>query len=481
MSEAVMPRTSAGSPLAGLRATEFGYLDEQGHIYLDHAGAALPARSRLTAHADRITGGCYGNPHSANPASAASAELVERARAAVLRHLRADPAEYAVVFTANATGACRLVGEAFPFTTGSRLALTLDNHNSVNGLREYARAQNASTTYIPFTGRELRISDADVLAALTGSVDGPVDGSVIVPVSGPRLFAYPAQSNFTGVRHPLDWIGTAQAHGWHVLLDAAAYLPTNRLDLSRVRPDFVAVSWYKLFGYPTGLGALVARREALGRLRRPWFSGGTVQVASAQGGWHRMTDDESAFEDGTLNYLSIPDIEGGLEWLDALGIEAVHEHVEGLTRRLLDGLRGLRHGNGAPMVRFHGPGDTRGRGGTVALHLLDPEGAVLDERAVARDSAARGISLRAGCFCNPGAGEAAFGISRAALAAAAQRETGTVDDYVRTLGLPFGGAIRVSLGVSSTEGDVLAFLEFVATTYRDRYPDLRDLPARVHC
>ena len=91
-----------------------------------------------------------------------------------------------------------------------------------------------------------------------------------------------------------------------MLLDAAAYVPANRLDLSAVRPEFVAVSWYKVFGYPTGVGCLLARRDALARLRRPWFSGGTIWGVSVQGGWHRMLDDEGAFEDGTLNFLSHP-------------------------------------------------------------------------------------------------------------------------------------------------------------------------------
>ncbi|MGW1839869.1 aminotransferase class V-fold PLP-dependent enzyme [Streptomyces sp. BBFR2] len=470
MSDAVVTPAPPAQGIDALRATEFDYLDAQGHVYLDHAGAGLPARSSLRAHTDRIAAGCFGNPHSANPTSAASTELIEATRARVLRYLRADPAEYAVIFTPNATGACRLVGEAYPFAPGGRLALTLDNHNSVLGLRSFATAGGASVTSIPFAGRELRIADTEVDGVLGGADTG----------GAPRLLAYPAQSNFTGVRHPLDWVGRARERGWHVLLDAAAHLPTTRLDLSRVHPDFVALSWYKVFGYPTGIGALIARREALAVLRRPWFSGGTVQVASAGGGWHRMTDDESAFEDGTLNYLSIPDVATGLDWLDAIGPEAVHAHVMALTARLLDGLLALRHTNGAPLARVYGPTGTRMRGGTVALHLLDPHGAVIDERAVARDSSARGISLRTGCFCNPGAGETAFGIPRAALETVSRRESGTVDDYVQALGLPFGGAVRVSLGVSSHEWDVRAFLDFAAT-YRDRPVDVQGLPPRVHC
>jgi selenocysteine lyase/cysteine desulfurase len=452
---------------ARLRATEYAYLDEQGQTYLDYTGAGQPARSQLAAHAARISGSCYGNPHSESPASAAATELVEQARARVLEHLNADPAEYVAVFTPNATGACRLVGESFPFRRGGRLVLLLDNHNSVNGLREFAGAGHARVVYVHFDSPDLRIGDAAVAAALSGRRSGR-RGRRPRRLAG--LLAYPAQSNFTGVRHPLEWIELAHDRGYSVLLDAAAYLPTKSLDLSAVKPDFVTVSWYKVFGYPTGVGCLVARRDALALLRRPWFSGGTIHVASAQGGWHQMAEDESAFEDGTLNFLAIPDVAVGLEHLDTVGVPAVAAHVATLTAQLLDGLRALRHGNGAPLVRVYGPEDTDRRGGTVALNILDPEGLVVDERAVGRDSAARGISLRTGCFCNPGAGEEAFAISRRVLRGQLGRMGGgaTLDDYLVRLGMPSGGAVRVSLGIASSPADLAAFLHFVEDTYRDR-------------
>jgi selenocysteine lyase/cysteine desulfurase len=57
------------------------------------------------------------------------------------------------------------------------------------------------------------------------------------------------------VQHPLEWIEQAHNQGWDVLLDAAAYVPTSQLDLIKVKPDFVPISFYKMFGYPTGLGA----------------------------------------------------------------------------------------------------------------------------------------------------------------------------------------------------------------------------------
>jgi len=125
------------------------------------------------------------------------------------------------------------------------------------------------------------------------------------------------------------------------------------------------------------------------------------------------------------------------------------------------------------------------RGATVALNFLDPEGRVVDERAVGRDAAAAGISLRTGCFCNPGAGERAFGLTREVLREQRLRDLGprmsSVDDYLSLVGLPTGGAVRVSLGVASTLADVEAFLDFAERSYRDRWPDLAGLAARHVC
>ncbi|WP_326798559.1 aminotransferase class V-fold PLP-dependent enzyme [Streptomyces sp. NBC_01808] len=463
---------------AELREREFGYLDEGGHTYLDHTGAGLPPRSLVAGSARRITGGLFGNPHSESPASRASGDGLAEAREAVLRYFRADPAEYAVIFTPNATGALRLVGEAYPLGRGSRLVLSLDNHNSVNGLREYARARGATVEYVPLRTPDLGIDEDRMHAALTVRTRRPA-----LAHHAPRgLLAYPAQSNFTGVQHSLDWIATAQAHGYDVVLDAAAYVPTNALDLGRHHPDFTVVSWYKLFGHPTGLGALIARRTALAKLRRPWFAGGTIYAVSAQAQWHVLADDEAAFEDGTVNFLAIPDVTAGLAWIEGIGIDRVHDHVDALTAHLLAGLRTLRHGDGSPLVRLYGP-DRAGapRGGTVALNVLDAEGRVVDERVIIRDSGAYGISLRTGCFCNPGAGEAAFDLAPRRLRRAARRRLGSLEDYLKMLHLPSAGAVRVSLGAASQPADVETFLSFVTQTYRDRVPDAADLAPRLGC
>jgi len=484
------PDYRSTSLLDRLRATEYSYLDAGGHVYLDYAGAGLPAQSQLAAHAERVSAQCFGNPHSENPASTASTELIERARLAVLSHFNAPPEEYAAIFTPNATGACRLVGEAYPFGPATPLVLTYDNHNSVNGVREFARSRGAVTQYVPFDWRDLRVDDDEIrkvlaqprtgrLATVWSAARRGLASRARRPSAG--LLAYPAQSNFSGVQHPLRWIQMAHEHGYDVLLDAAAYVPSNRLDLSVVKPDFVPVSWYKVLGYPTGVGCLIARREALGRLRRPWFAGGSVYIASVQADWHMLAAREAGFEDGTVSFLQIPDLESGLSWINGIGMDLIHQRVMCLTGWLLDRLTALRHGNGEPMARIYGPASTRDRGGIVAFNLLSPDGRVIDERAVARATSAAGISIRTGCFCNPGAIEGAFQLTRADWRAALLGGARTMDQYVDLLGMPSGGALRASVGLASNVGDVERFLAFLETTYRDRVIGTGGLAPRQSC
>ncbi|MDG4837780.1 aminotransferase class V-fold PLP-dependent enzyme [Micromonospora sp. WMMD967] len=474
------PGYSATSRIDDLRATEYQHLDRDGQVYLDYAGAGVAAQAQVREHHDRLLAGLYGNPHSENPTSSAAGSLVESARRTVLDFFRADPAEYAVVFTPNASGACRLVGEAYDFRRGGSLVLTWDNHNSVNGVREYARSAGATTRYVPLSGPDLRVAESDLVAVLDAGRGGLAARRG--RPGGRGLFAYPAQSNFSGVQHPLDWVEVAHRRGYDVLLDAAAFAPTNRLDLSAVRPDFVCLSWYKLFGYPTGVGALLARRDALARLRRPWFAGGTIRAVSVQGDWHRSTDDESAFEDGTLNFLSIPDVEFGLRWLDSIGVDLVHSRVALLTEWLLERLTTLRHDTGGPLVQVYGPTTGAGRGGTVAFNLRHPDGTLVDERLVARESAAAGFSLRTGCFCNPGAGEGAFGIRRESVRQRLLARVDTIDQYLDALRLPTGGAVRVSFGLASTATDAERFVAFVQSTYLNRDVGVGSpLPPRLRC
>jgi molybdenum cofactor sulfurtransferase len=442
-----------------LRASEYRRLDEGRSVYLDYTGGSLYSESQIEQHFELLRSHVFGNPHSANPTSAAMTGHVESARRAALDYFNAR-GEYVLVFTQNASAALKLVGESFPFAPDSRYLLTFDNHNSVNGIREFARAKGASVNYSPLVMPDLRL-DLGRTETLLNEADPAHD----------HLFAFPAQSNFSGVKHPLEIVAKAQSKGWHVLLDAAAFVPTNRLDLSITQPDFVTISFYKMFGYPTGIGALLVRRAALGRLKRPWFAGGTVNFASVQGQAHVLSPNEAAFEDGTLNYLAIPAVEIGLRHLQSIGIETISERVRCLTGWLLEELLALRHANGRAMVRIYGPATTESRGGTVTLNLYDPEGRLLDYRRVEELAGAEGISLRTGCFCNPGAGEIAEGLTEEDMRAGFSMGTEiNLLSFVRMMqerGHKSAGSIRASIGLVTNFPDVWRFLSFIAG-FRDQ-------------
>lgn len=449
------PAYAASARLRDLRATEYARLDRQGHIYLDYTGGSLYAESQIRRHWELLQGNVFGNPHSINPTSMAATRLVDAARAYVYDFFRASPDEYTVIFTPNASGALKLVGEAYPFAPGSRYLLTFDNHNSVNGIREFAQAKGAEVNYLPVVPPDLRINQERLDDFLGRAEPG-----------GANLFAFPAQSNFSGVQHPLEFIEQAQTAGWDVLLDAAAFTPTNRLDLSVWKPDFVSLSFYKIFGYPTGVGCLLARKEALKKLRRPWFAGGTITIASVQGCGHVLADSEAAFEDGTVDYLNLPAVHIGLEYVDSIGVELIHERVEALTGWLLEALASLRHSNGAPLVRIYGPTETESRGGTIAFNFYDPNARLVDYHKVEQLANGINISLRTGCFCNPGAGELAHGLTAEEMAEAFQNEERMTLDQFQAIVLSkhqkSAGAVRVSLGIASNFADVHRFVGFAA-------------------
>jgi len=444
------PSWSSTASLDALRETELRRLDDAGQVYLDYTGAGLYPASLVEEHARLLSARVLGNPHSINPASVASSALVDETRRRILAFFNASPDEYEVIFTANASGALKLLGESYPFAAGDTFLLSWDNHNSVNGIREFARHRGAEYRYAPLVRPDLGFDEERLTEELAR------------PGGAHRLFAFPAQSNFSGVQHPLEWIGRAQSAGWQVLLDAAAFAPTNRLDLARWHPDFVTLSFYKMFGYPTGVGALLARRDALATLERPWFSGGSINVVSVQIERYIPAEGAARFEDGTLDFLSIPAVSAGLDFLERAGRDAIHDRVAMLTDFLLGRLADLRHPDGRPLARIYGPLGTAERGGTVSFNLHDASGRPIDQDTIEKRAAEAGISIRTGCFCNPGAAEAALALDGDKIGACLDHlgPAALQHDFRSCLGAATG-AVRVSLGWGSTFADLCKLFEFL--------------------
>jgi selenocysteine lyase/cysteine desulfurase len=436
-----------------IRATEFGRLDADNQAYLDYTGSALYSETQIAAHAERMRRMILGNPHSENGPSLVSTAIINEAKARLLGFLDAPASEYVVCFTANATAAIKLVAESFPFDAESPLILSADNHNSMNGVREFARSKGAAVHYVPLD-ENLRLKGARSMLANTAGNGG--------------LFGYPAQSNFSGVKHSLGLIDTAQRLGYSVLLDAAAFLPTNSLSLRRYPADFVALSIYKITGYPTGVGALVARRDSLAKLERPWFAGGTVEYASVQHGTHMLRESNGeSFEDGTPAFLSIAAVSDGLDFLEGIGMDRINLHVTRQANRFRDELAALRNRCGKPLVHFYGQGGPADRGATLAFNLIGSDGMPIPFSRVVERARNEGVSLRGGCFCNPGASESAFEFPLDATSRcfSSARERGfSIERFSECLGpsVPVG-ALRASMGVATSNRDLERALSVVAS------------------
>jgi molybdenum cofactor sulfurtransferase len=84
----------------------------------------------------------------------------------------------------------------------------------------------------------------------------------------------------SNAKNPLSLLKHASSLGYHTVLDAAALAPTSTISLTATPVDAMAISFYKMFGFPTGIGALVVKKAFLHGLKRPWFAGGTVDVVS---------------------------------------------------------------------------------------------------------------------------------------------------------------------------------------------------------
>ncbi len=431
-----------------LRAREYANLDRQSQVYLDYTGGNLCPSSIMRRHHQLLEETILGNPHSTNPTSQAATRLVEQTRKDILDFFNAGD-DYICVFTSNASGALKIVGESYPFSSGSHFVLTSDNHNSVNGIREYCNAKNGSTHYVSLHYDDLMMDEQHLLKLLDEA-----------PAGENHLFAFPAQSNVSGIKHDQKWISYAQDRGFNVLLDAAAYVPTSQLDLSAIKPDFVSVSFYKIFGYSTGIGCLLIRNKVYPKLVKPWFAGGTVTLVSVVAQEKFLAPGNERFEDGTLNYNMIPSVSFGLDYIRSIGYERIGKRIASLITYLYDELSQLKYDNGAPMVKIFGTSDFSRRGGTIILNYLDEEGKVLPFQHFEEYANQHNISIRSGCFCNPGIDEINNCITNEEMTRYfSTHENGDYYDMVATLG-KMRGAIRVSVGLATNKQDLDTFIEF---------------------
>ncbi|EFN88009.1 molybdenum cofactor sulfurase 1 [Harpegnathos saltator] len=468
--------------------SEFARL--RGECYVDHAGAALYTDTMIRNIGDDLQRCLYANPHSVGIPSSSTRDIVDHMRDRILNHFNTTPDEYSVIFTSGATASLKTIAETFLFKeyesnrigrhTG-HFVYVQDNHTSVLGMRDVVAARNASITCLghdrAFQVFEQRTNSRDSDRGRRKNCNS--------------LFVYSAQCNFSGLKYPLEWIKNVHAGAlsavvgdsstdWYVLLDAASFVPTNNLDLSIFKADFVCLSFYKMFGYPTGIGALLVKNSSSDVLKKVYYGGGTVDVALASEMFHRKRQVlHQRFEDGTVPFLSIASLRYGFDVLSKLTMDKISQHVFSLARILYRSLLILHHCNGKSVAKLYTDSDYEDRnsqGGIVTFNLIRSNGEYVGYTEVANMAALFKIHLRTGCFCNPGACQRHLSLASETILQ--NYEVGYVCGGTVDLinGRPTG-AVRISFGYMSTMKDVETVLLMITKCFVDG-PSIKKIPER---
>ncbi|CAB0008949.1 unnamed protein product [Nesidiocoris tenuis] len=441
----------------------------KGLCYLDQAGSALYSKSHLEGAFADLQSNVYSNPHSNNTTSKLCSDSIDQVRYRILHHFNTDVEKYSVIFTGSATESIKLLAQSFEWRNDTvqgshgqcgQFVYTEDNHTSILGMRSLVSQRGASVRCL---------DHEEALSIFSSSENGFNPESPANGLSSERptnsLFVYSGQCNFSGVKYPLSWI--ADVHNgvlndrsnWYVLLDATSLISTDVLNLSKVSPDFVCVSFYKIFGYPTGLGALLVKNSSHHVLKRNYYGGGTVLVAlSAVNEYVPRPAIHESFEDGTLNFISIIGLLHAFDAMKETIIEytLLSRHCFHLARYLFQSLARLHHSNGSPAVVLYADtayDDAASQGGIVNFNMLRANGEHIGFAEVLHMANVHDIQLRTGCFCNPGACRRHLGLSTEDVRRHFQAGHVCGDENDIIDGRPTG-SVRVSFGVFNTKHDV---------------------------
>ncbi len=385
-------------------------IDGRRVVYLDSGATAQKPAAVLEAldasyrlHNANIHRGVYTLAQEAT-------ERFEGARERIARFVGGRPAQ--TIFTKNVTEAINLVAYSWGRANvgpGDTIVLTpMEHHANIVPWQQLARAVGARLEYVTMTddGR-LDLDSLDALLKLE-----------------PKLVAVAHVSNVLGTLNPVaEIVRRAHAVGAVVLVDGAQAVPHLPLDLAALDADFYGFTGHKVYG-PTGVGVLHGRRELLDAME-PFLTGGDMigQVDFHASTWKELP---WKFEAGTSPYVEATGLGAAVEWLDGLGLEAVHAHEAELTRYALERLAEV------PGLTIYGPpAEERGAIVSFALDGVHPHD-------VAEILGREQICVRAGHHC--------------------------AQPLMRRLGVP--ATTRASFAAHTTTADVDALVEGLATVRR---------------
>ncbi|CAB4580911.1 MAG: SufS family cysteine desulfurase [Actinobacteria bacterium] len=291
-----------------------------------------------------------------------------------------------LIFTKNATEGLNLVAYAFLNATlmhrngqtkyaqyalnpGDVILLTeMEHHANMVPWQHIAQLTGAAIKYIP-------VSD-----------DGVLELSEDLFTNNCKIIAVTHQSNVLGTINDVAKIAEyANAIGAHLILDACQSVPHLPTNLENLNVAAAAWSGHKMLG-PTGVGCLFLSDDLLLGLPPFLLGGNMIENVTFEKSTYRS--DNGKFEAGTMNIAQVIGLSAAATYLSEIGLDRVHQHEVGLTRKALTALLEM------PGIRVLGPSEMSIRGGLISFEVNG-----VHPHDVSQYLDANGIAIRAGHHC----------------------------------------------------------------------------------
>jgi cysteine desulfurase/selenocysteine lyase len=341
-------------------------------VYLDSGATSQTPQPVIDAMTRYYTHSRASIHRGVYPLAVEATDLYEGARERIARWLGSTPQE--TIFTANATAALNLVAYTWGRANvgrGDVVVITeMEHHSNIVPWQQLCLEREAELAYVPVLD------------------DGQLDLEVLDRLleRRPKLIAVGHVSNVVGTINPVAEIARrGHAAGAVVVVDGSQAVPQIPVSLPEIDADFYAWTGHKAYG-PTGIGVLHGRRELLEAMP-PFISGGHMirMVGENESSW---TDLPWKFEAGTSQIAEAIGLGAAVDWLDALGIEAVRAHEEALVAETLVRLAEL------PGIDLHGPLSAADRGALISFTVRGAH-----PHDVGEILGRRGVCVRAGHHC----------------------------------------------------------------------------------
>ena len=320
-------------------------------VYLDSANSSQKPQQVISAMSQFMEHAYGPTNRSAYQLAAHATDLYEGARVKVAKFINAKSASE-VVFTKNATESLNLVVRSWAsanMSAGDVVVLThMEHHANIVPWHMLAAEKGIVLRWVPLTA------------------DGLLDLSHVDQLlTGAKAFSFTAMSNVLGTINPVkELIDAAHRHGAIAIVDGCQSVPHMPTDVQALGADFLAFSSHKMVG-PTGIGMLWGREELLDAM--PPFLGGGNMIADVKLDGFTCAELPAKFEAGTQPIIEAVGLAAAVDYLTAIGMNAVRQHEMDITRYALDTLT-ERFGDD---IVIHGSRNVEVRGATISFAYRD--------------------------------------------------------------------------------------------------------------